>query len=226
MILVWTGKKLKVVDTSVLEIQVPKYNNMNRAYGCVSLALCCATACRRAHASSGCTRVHAVTSDRSAASRFTDNFKIWPMKITHCDQRKRHFGISNILNQTNYSNELDAKRTSEYSVNSFQHYFFVRLRSCGMHTFFFAQSSFPATTLDKKKRTIPEIRGEKNAVPSCDIMLDDARSAQGKSRGQSRMTLPCVIVRHRAWYLKIEQRSSRRESRGWFFFFVQGSSFN
>ena len=43
-----------------------------------------------------------------------------------------------------------------------------------------------------KKRTILEIRGEKNAVPSCDIMLDDARSAQGKSRGQSRMTLPCV----------------------------------
>ena len=48
--------------------------------------------------------------------------KIGPVKITHCDQRKRHVGISNILNQTNYSNELDAKRTSEYSVNSFQHY--------------------------------------------------------------------------------------------------------
>ena len=24
----------------------------------------------------------------------------------------------------------------------------------------------------QKKRTIPEIRGEKNTVPSCDIMLD------------------------------------------------------
>ena len=48
--------------------------------------------------------------------------KIGPVKIMHCDQRKRHVGISNILNQTNYSNELDAKRTSEYSVNSFQHY--------------------------------------------------------------------------------------------------------
>ena len=33
-----------------------------------------------------------------------------------------------------------------------------------------------------KKRTIPEIRGKKNAVPR-DIMFDDARSAQGKSRG-------------------------------------------
>ena len=45
-----------------------------------------------------------------------------PVKITHCDQRKRHVGISNILNQTNYSNELDGKRTSEYSVNSFEYY--------------------------------------------------------------------------------------------------------
>ena len=41
-----------------------------------------------------------------------------------------------------------------------------------------------ATTLDKK-RTIRKISGEKNAVPSSDIMLDDARSAQG-SRGLSR----------------------------------------
>ena len=71
-----------------------------------------------------------------------------------------------------------------------------------------------------KKRTIPEIRGQKNAVPSCDIMLDDARSAQGKSRRQSRMTLPELIVRHRAWYHKIEQRSSCRKSRGWFSFFL------
>ena len=35
------------------------------------------------------------------------------------------------------------------------------------------------TTLDKKKSTIAEIRGKKNAVPSCDIMLDDAQSRQG-----------------------------------------------
>ena len=53
-----------------------------------------------------------------------------------------------------------------------------------------------------KKRTILEIRGKKNAVPSCDIMLDDARSAQGKSRGQSRMALPCV---HRASSSMISQ---------------------
>ena len=32
----------------------------------------------------------------------------------------------------------------------------------------------------QKKRTIPEIRGEKNAVPSRDILLDHARSAQAK----------------------------------------------
>ena len=29
----------------------------------------------------------------------------------------------------------------------------------------------------KKKRTIPEIGGEKNAVPSCDVRLAHARSA-------------------------------------------------
>ena len=44
----------------------------------------------------------------------------------------------------------------------------------------------------KKKRTIPEIRGEKNTVPSCEIMLDHARSAQGKSCGLLRVTLPCA----------------------------------
>ena len=43
-----------------------------------------------------------------------------------------------------------------------------------------------AIRVPTKKRTICEIRGEKNAVPSSDIMLDDARSAQGKSRGLSR----------------------------------------
>ena len=47
-----------------------------------------------------------------------------------------------------------------------------------------------STTLDKK-RTIPEICGEKNAVPSSDIMLDDARSAQLGQK--SRMTLPCTV---------------------------------
>ena len=48
----------------------------------------------------------------------------------------------------------------------------------------------------QKIRTIPEIRGEKNAVPSCDILLDHARSAQGKHCGESRMTLPCA---DRSW---------------------------
>ena len=38
------------------------------------------------------------------------------------------------------------------------------------------------TTLDNKKNH-PKIRGEKNAIPSCDIMLDHARSVQGKCRG-------------------------------------------
>ena len=67
----------------------------------------------------------------------------------------------------------------------------------------------------KKKRTIPEIRGEKNAVPPCHIMLDHTWSAQRKSRGWPR---PALIARDQAWYHKIEQCSSHRESRGWFFF--------
>ena len=56
----------------------------------------------------------------------------------------------------------------------------------------------------KKKRTI-EIRGEKNAVPhviSCSIRRDQRRADRTWSS----------MISH------VEQRSSRRESRGWFFF--------
>ena len=74
-----------------------------------------------------------------------------------------------------------------------------------------------------KKRTILEIRGEKNAVPrviSCSIRRDQRRAKVADSRGSD---LPCA---DRAWSSMIshvEQRSSRRESRWWFFFFGQGS---
>ena len=76
----------------------------------------------------------------------------------------------------------------------------------------------------QKKRTIIEIRGEKNAVPrviSCSIKRNQRRASP--IRDCPRL-LPCA---DRAWSSMIshvEQRSSRRESRGWFFFFVQGSS--
>ena len=70
----------------------------------------------------------------------------------------------------------------------------------------------------QKKRSIPEIAARRTLFPSCDIMLDDARSAHGKSRGQSQMTLPCVDRASSSMISKVEQRSSRRESRGWFFF--------
>ena len=43
-----------------------------------------------------------------------------------------------------------------------------------------------------KKRTILEIRGWKNAVRSCDIMLDDAQSAQGKVIRDCPRLLPCA----------------------------------
>ena len=70
----------------------------------------------------------------------------------------------------------------------------------------------------QKKRTILEIRGEKNAVPrviSCSIRRDQRRAKVADSRGSD---LPCA---DRAWSSMIshvEQRSSRRESRWWFFF--------
>ena len=72
-----------------------------------------------------------------------------------------------------------------------------------------------------KKRTILEIRGEKNAVPrviSCSIRRDQRRAKVADSRGSD---LPCA---DRAWSSMIshvEQRSSRRESRWWFFFLAR-----
>ena len=69
-----------------------------------------------------------------------------------------------------------------------------------------------------KKRTIIEIRGEKNAVSrviSCSISRDQRRASPIHDCPR---LLPCA---DRAWSSMIshvEQRSSRRESRGWFFF--------
>ena len=80
-----------------------------------------------------------------------------------------------------------------------------------------------ATTLDKE-RTIPKIRDEKNAVPSCDIMLDHGRSAQGKSTSRGR-PCPALSARDQAWHHNIEQCSSRRKSQGWFFFFSRVEAF-
>ena len=73
----------------------------------------------------------------------------------------------------------------------------------------------------QKKRTIIEIRGEKNGVPrviSCSIRRDQRRASP--IRDCPRL-LPCA---DRAWSSMIshvEQRSSRRESRGWFFFLAR-----
>ena len=79
------------------------------------------------------------------------------------------------------------------------------------------------TTTLAKKRTIIEIRGEKNAVPrviSCSIRRDQRRAKVADSRGSD---LPCA---DRAWssmisHVHVEQRSSRRESRWWFFFLAR-----
>ena len=71
----------------------------------------------------------------------------------------------------------------------------------------------------KKKRTILEIRGEKNAVPrviSCSIRRDQRRASP--IRDCPRL-LPCADRTWSSMISHVEQRSSRRESRGWFFFF-------
>ena len=54
-------------------------------------------------------------------------------------------------------------------------------------------------------------------VISCSITHDQRRA---KSSATVRNFRPVLIVRHRAWYHTMEQRSSRRESRRWFFFFL------
>ena len=70
----------------------------------------------------------------------------------------------------------------------------------------------------KKKRTIIEISGEKNAVPrviSCSIRHDQRRASP--IRDCPRL-LPCADCAWSSMISHVEQRSSRRESRGWFFF--------
>ena len=76
----------------------------------------------------------------------------------------------------------------------------------------------PCTTLDNI-RTIPEICGERNTVRSCDpyLITLDQRMALARS---SATICPVLIVRDRAWYHMMEQRSSHCEFRGWFFFFL------
>ena len=69
-----------------------------------------------------------------------------------------------------------------------------------------------------KKRTIIEIRGEKNAVPrviSCSSRCDQRRASP--IRDCPRL-LPCADRTWSSVISHVEQRSSRRESRGWFFF--------
>ena len=89
-------------------------------------------------------------------------------------------------------------------------------------TRYFQDHFCQTTTLDKKKNHHRDSRREER----CSIVWYHARwrtiSAGQKSRTLSRMTLPALIVRHRAWYLKIEQRSSRRWISGMVLFFWPG----
>ena len=71
----------------------------------------------------------------------------------------------------------------------------------------------------QKKEPSPRFAARRTLF-DLDIMLDDARSAQGKVIRDCPQLSPCA---DRAWYHTMEQRSSHRESRRWFFFVVQGS---
>ena len=78
----------------------------------------------------------------------------------------------------------------------------------------------PSTTLAKKKNHHRDSRREERCS-TCDIMLDQPGLAQGKSDPR---LLPCADHADHAWSSMIshvEQRSSRRESRGWFFFLAR-----
>ena len=75
------------------------------------------------------------------------------------------------------------------------------------------------STLDKKKkRNIPEVRGEKKTVRSCDILLDHERLAQERSSATIRRFCPALRARDRQWYHMMEQRSARHEFRDGSFF--------
>ena len=87
------------------------------------------------------------------------------------------------------------------------------------------------TILDKKKQKKNHPRDSRREE-CCSILWYHARwrtinAGQSLPSATVRDFCPVLIVRHRAWYRTMEQCSSRRESRGWFFFFfLQGSTSN
>ena len=77
-----------------------------------------------------------------------------------------------------------------------------------------------------KKKNHPRDSRREEHCSKCDIKLDHAWTAQGKSRGQSRFgPCPALIARDRAWYRTWNSvlLAANLED-GSFFFFVQGST--
>ena len=80
---------------------------------------------------------------------------------------------------------------------------------CWPKTGFVVEEPQCTTLKKKKKRTIPEIQGEKSTVRSCDIMLDHGRSAHAAGQGHSRHSAtfaPCwsrVIKHDNTWWNSI-----------------------
>ena len=76
------------------------------------------------------------------------------------------------------------------------------------------------TTLDKRKEPSPRF-AVRRTLFHCVIswsMTHDQRRA--KSSATDRQLVLALILRHRAWFHMMEERSSRRESRGLFFLFL------
>ena len=61
-----------------------------------------------------------------------------------------------------------------------------------MYSRFLLRSNYIHVLPWTKKKNHPEIRGKKNFVRSCDIMLDLERSAQGKVIRDCPRLLPCA----------------------------------
>ena len=90
------------------------------------------------------------------------------------------------------------------------------LRAVVALDFFYAVQHAQYTTLDKKEPS-PRFAARRTLfhhVISCSITHDQRRTRVADDLA--------LIARDQAWYHRIEQCSFRRESQGWFFFFIKG----
>ena len=84
---------------------------------------------------------------------------------------------------------------------------------------------WPICYYSGQKKNHPQNSRREERCSTCDIMLDQARSAQGKSRRQSRIgPCPALIAPDRAWYHTWNSVLLAANLEDGSFFFVQGST--